>query len=138
MLCVLEILHPCTIKCRCMISTYGTLDNGMYCIIIQICKRVAVIWSNGLSENPVFTFPIKKRINTGLFIGRMALLSIGETRISNTYNRDGILWLEGWAYVLQNCFVDIKRWGNERISESLSWNEWNGNVEILLEAKQGN
>jgi len=32
-------------------------------------------------ENLMMTFPIKKRINSELFIGRMAALNIGETRI---------------------------------------------------------
>jgi len=39
-----------------------------------------------LSENPVMTLPIKKRINTGLFIGRRVTLYIKETQVRDTTN----------------------------------------------------
>jgi len=36
-----------------------------------------------MHENPVMTFPIRKRIKTELFIDRTSALYLGETRISN-------------------------------------------------------
>jgi len=49
---------------------------------ISIC-----MWAK--SKNSKVTFQIKKRINTGLFIGGMAALIIGWTRISNAINKGG-------------------------------------------------
>jgi len=47
--------------------------NISECGAVVLKERVC--WDEGSCENPVMTFPIKKRINTELFIDRMATLN---------------------------------------------------------------
>jgi len=69
-------------------------------------------------------FPIKKTINTELFIDGTAALKKGETRISSMTNkrsqRGAVLWLEGNLYLAQNCCLDRKDVVNERSGDNLS------------------
>jgi len=62
-----------------------TLNNG------------AVVWRERMCENPMMTFPIKKRIHTELFIDRTAALYILESWIRDTIHK-GIepVALVGW------------------------------------------
>jgi len=45
--------------------------------------------NESVCENPVMTVPIKKRINTELFIERTAAFYIGETRIREVTEMTG-------------------------------------------------
>jgi len=80
-------------------------------------------------ENPVMTFPIKKRINTELFIERMAALFLRFTSIwvktSEGVEPVSTRWLVKRAHLGQKCFLDLQRCGNERSGVKLSWNEFN-------------
>jgi len=44
---------------------------------------------DGIVKNPVIAFPVKKRINTELFIERMATLYILTSWIRNNINKRG-------------------------------------------------
>jgi len=57
-------------------------------------------WVEKTGGNPVMTFPIKKRINTELFIDRMAALYKGETLIRvGTNAGDQLVVLVDWRIV---------------------------------------
>jgi len=59
--------------------TYVTV----YCALVG---RECVDCDKRTCGNPVITFQVKKRINSGLFIGRTAALYIGETQIRVVMN----------------------------------------------------
>jgi len=81
------------------------------------------------AKNPVMNIPIKKIINTELFIDKMAALYIWETRTraeTKGVQLVGTSWLEEGAYLAQNRFLDIIRCGYERLGVKLSWNDETG------------
>jgi len=65
-----------------------------------------------VAENPVMTFPIKKRITSAPIIDRTAALYIGETQVRATTNEGdlliGIRWSEEQVYLAQNYSLDTK------------------------------
>jgi len=75
-------------------------------------------------EIPGRTFLIKKKINTEQFIDRMAALFRGETQISVATDEEdqsaGTSQSDEQTYLVQKCFLGLKRCGNERSSVNLS------------------
>jgi len=74
--------------------------------------------------NQVTTFPIKKRINTELFIDRTATLYMVETQIREEITEgdepvDTSLLMEQ-VYLAQKCSLDIKKCLNARSCVNLS------------------
>jgi len=69
------------------------------------------IWDERMCENPVMTYPTRKRISTELLIDRTAALYIGETQIR------GITYMSS-QIVGTRCLS--KRCVNERLGVKLS------------------
>jgi len=97
---------------------------GTFTDVIKIIVLAStVLWSEESSqdgswknENPVMSFPIKRRINTDLFIDRMAALYLVESWIRHRTNegdqRVGTSWMEEQAYL-------------EKSGVNLSWDDKN-------------
>jgi len=60
----------------------------MYKAISECGAVVRRVLDERTCENPAVTFPIKKKINTELFIHKTAAFSIGETGIRVVANED--------------------------------------------------
>jgi len=95
--------------------------------------REWLCWEERTCGSPVLTFPIEKRMNTKLFIDRMAPLYIGETQIrveTNEGDQPVALadWWNEYTWVQLKCYFDMKRCGDERPGVNLSQNELSGNV----------
>jgi len=82
---------------------------------------------SGMQASPVMTFPIKKRINTELFIDRMAALYVVDGRIKNVVRAvNHCYWLIHKINI--PCAKSIKRCENEKPSSILFWNDFHGSV----------
>jgi len=134
--CIYAFIHVPFHKKQKLTRVKPALSLNQNCQVLCCGLKKPRVKLKSSTENPVMTFPIKKRVNTELFIYRMAALYIAESWVRDMTNEGnqciGTSWLQEQANLAQKCFLGLRGMGMKDQVSNLSRNEFNRNL-IKLE-----